>query len=102
MMNEQDWMNQVRATWETRCNNMDLRPGTQARDREMTAFLQGVLATATATNCMTMERASMIAFLVTVGRGEEFLAERAPWSPPEATPAPPDSLTKAQEMDNDH
>lgn len=77
-MNEQDWLPAVRASWAARCSNLNLRPGTKGRERELAAFLQGALAVATATGAMTMERASMIAFLVAVGRGEEFLAERQP------------------------
>lgn len=76
-MNEQDWMPSVRASWAARCSNLNLRPGTKGRERELAAFLQGALAAAIATGAMSEERAAMIGFLVIVGRGEEFLAIKA-------------------------
>jgi hypothetical protein len=64
-------------TWAMRCRELSLKKGTQVRERELTAYLQGVLAVATAAQIVTHERASMIGFLFTVGRGEDLLAPKA-------------------------
>lgn len=72
-MPEKDYMDQVRSVWRKRCNDLDIKPGSKVRAVQLEAYLQGVLAVATATGVMTMDRANQIAFLVSVGRGEEFL-----------------------------
>lgn len=75
-MTEDKYMPGIKAAWHARCKSLAIRPGTQGRQRQLEAFLQGALAALTSTGHMTHERANMIAFLVAVGRGEEFLAEK--------------------------
>ena len=73
---ENTYMPAVREAWANRCKNHNLKLGTKSRDNEMTAYLQGVLAVATAAGIMTHNRAQMIAMLVMCGRGEEFLKQQ--------------------------
>lgn len=72
-MTEAQYMPKAAEAWHNRCQALGLKPGTKGRQRELEAFLQGALAVATATGNMTMQRAHMLGFLVSVGRGEEIL-----------------------------
>lgn len=72
-MTESQYMPVAAEAWHNRCRELGLKPGTKGRQRELEAFLQGALAVATAAGIMTMQRAHMISFLVSLGRGEEIL-----------------------------
>jgi len=75
-MDENTYMDAAREAWATRCRELGLRKGTVKREDQLAAFLQGVVAVATAAGLMPMHRAQMVAFMVAVGRGEELLAPR--------------------------
>lgn len=70
-MTEDQLMPIVRATWAKRVNDLGLKG--KARQRESEAYLQGVLTVAVASGIMTSDRAAMIAMLVMIGRGQEYL-----------------------------
>lgn len=70
-MTEDKYMPAIKEVWAMRVRNLELKG--KGRQREMEAYLQGVLAALTATGVMDMTRAGQIGFLVAVGRGEEFL-----------------------------
>ena len=63
----------VTQAWHRRASDLRLRPGTKGYTNQQEAFLQGVLAVATATGAMTMDRAQMLAFLVACGRIDSIL-----------------------------
>lgn len=67
-------LNAAAATWTARCAELALKAGTKGRQRELEAYLQGVLAVATAARLMTHQEASQVAFIVAVGRAEEVIA----------------------------
>lgn len=66
-------MSEVGKVWRMRCEDLKLKKGTQTRQRQLEAYLQGVTAALTAAGVMTLERAAMLGFMVAVGRGEELL-----------------------------
>ena len=68
-------------TWAKRCASLGLKPGTKGRQRELEAYLQGVLAVATAARLVTHSHASQVAFLVAVDRGEEVISGWAAFEP---------------------
>jgi len=74
----------IAEVWFRRCNDMDLKAGTKKRSSQLEAYLQGVLASLSATGAMTQHQCDQIFFLVYVGRGEETL-ER--WAKVEADAA---------------
>ena len=67
-MSETNYWPAVTQAWHRRASDLRLRPGTKGYINQQEAFLQGVLAVATATGVMTMDRAQMLAFLVMAGR----------------------------------
>lgn len=71
---ESDYMPLIRETFRVRCSALGLKK--KAREKESAAYLQGVLAALTAAGIMDMCRAGQIGFMVTIGRGAEFLEER--------------------------
>lgn len=73
MIAEKDYWPQVMAAWERRAKLLGLKPKTRKYIDAQEAFLQGVLATATATGVMTMDRANQMAFFVMVGRIDEVM-----------------------------
>jgi hypothetical protein len=64
-------------TWTTRCSELGLKAGTKGRQRELEAYLQGVLAVATAARLVDHGEASRVAFIVAIGRAEEVVARWA-------------------------
>lgn len=64
-------------TWAARCKGLGLRPGTQKRQHQLEAFLQGALAVLTCTRVMNHDAAGRVAFMVAIGRGEEEIARWA-------------------------
>lgn len=70
------WLDLVRQAWAARVKMFGLKG--QRREKEMVAFMAGVLATAVASGLMDSERAGFVAMLVIAGRGQEFLAIRQP------------------------
>ena len=66
-------------TWERRAAEFALKPGTKGRAAQLEAFLQGVLAVATAGRLMTHDEAQHVAFMVAIGRAEEAVAHWGAW-----------------------
>ena len=67
-MTESEYMPEVRRVWAMRAAELKLKPGTKGYEAQQEAYLQGVVAVATATGVMTMARAHMVSFLVACGR----------------------------------
>lgn len=70
---ESDYMDEVRKVWHQRAAALKLKPGAVKYESQIAAYLQGVLAVATATGIMTMERASVLGFLLAAGRIDSFM-----------------------------
>lgn len=63
-------------SWAMRVEGLPLKAGTVKYGDQQAAFLQGALAASVALEAMTQNQASMVAFLVSVGRGDEWLKPR--------------------------
>ena len=74
MTESQYWPTVVDA-WNARAKSLGLKPKSKGYIAQQEAYLQGVLAVATATGAMTMDRAQMIGFLVMCGRIDSVLCE---------------------------
>jgi hypothetical protein len=61
-------MDAVRPAFTNRVNALGMKPGSKGYSMQLEAFMQGVLATATATGQMSDYRAGQIGFLAMVGR----------------------------------
>ncbi len=59
--------------WRMRCDSLGLNLGTQARMRQLEAFLQAYLGLAQYTGIMSPTRCDQIQLLVMTGRGEDYL-----------------------------
>lgn len=65
---------QVRLAWENRASTLGLKKGTKGRGVQLEAYLQGALAALTCLRVMSHDEAARVAFLVMVGRAEEWIA----------------------------
>jgi|GEM_PF-2705631 len=72
--NRQLVLREAARTWDARCSELKLRTGTKGRQHELEAYLQGVLAVATATRLLGEIAASQVALLVSTGRAEDVVA----------------------------
>lgn len=69
--NTHDILRQAAMVWNMRAAGLELRRGTKRRQHDLEAYLQGVLAVATAAEVMSLKQADLIALLVAAGRAEE-------------------------------
>ena len=65
---------QVRLAWEQRASTLGLKKGMKARAVQLEAYLQGAIAALTCLRVMSHDEAARVAFLVMVGRAEEWIA----------------------------
>ena len=73
-MTQDDW-NYIVDSWEARCKNLGVKPGTKAYKAQVGAYMQGVLALGLSTGLISETRANQIGFLVIVGREEMVLSK---------------------------
>ena len=71
-LTQDDW-NYIVDSWEARCKNLGIKPGTKKYKDQVAAYMQGVLALGLSTGLISETRASQIGFLVIVGREEMVL-----------------------------
>jgi len=72
-MTEAKYWPTVADAWRTRAKSLGLKPKSKGYKAQQEAYLQGVLAVATATGVMSMDRANMLALLVMCGRIDSVL-----------------------------
>jgi len=72
-MDEKGYMGQLREAWARHCRDVGLKKGSAKREKQLRAFMCGALAVLSAAQVMTPGRERALAFVVMVGRGEEFL-----------------------------
>jgi len=70
---ERAFMAPMMKAWDIRCEVIGHKPKSKAAKNDFAAFMYGVLQMAQHTGLMTRDRASMVAFMFSVGREDTFI-----------------------------